>query len=462
MTLNNLANLYLKLNDYDKSLEYLLEVLSFNFPGAKTSLAITYINIAVIKSHLGDHEAALDHLSKAIAILKDSAEMTPNIKNSLIIAYHNFALEHKFLGRQKELHKYMREAWESSLEQLGPDHILTHTIFQQLSETMAESNFSHIKIRNNLPIKIIAKGEKKLEKILGKKTRAQPNETAEFQQIRFLTGERLQPMYKTRIYKKLSTRPGSRALSTRGERKLMSSKVMDESKTDNAESLTNLARIGEHINHLQAKIDIFEEKCIDLKVLTEEPEDPISSKNSPFEKSEDKKVDFKALEDLRNKAVIEIQRRLKGWKTRQNLQRKHQKTVQAAKTIARAFKGFLSKEILKLQNNIIDTIPEETEEQENDSELNLVKKDSIGVYKNNENNVKYRSFDENVILIQSHIRKFQARKKYLRTRDLAIKIQSAVRMWEVKRIYKSIYEAVVYIQAYYRGHKVRKNLLQTL
>lgn len=110
MTLTNLANLYIQSNNHEKALDCLSEIANSEFPGAKTNLAISYINIAGIKSLQNDHENSLQYLLSAITMLKDSVQMTQNILNSLIISLHNCALEYSFLGHKKETHKYMREA----------------------------------------------------------------------------------------------------------------------------------------------------------------------------------------------------------------------------------------------------------------------------------------------------------------------------------------------------------------
>ena len=128
---------------------------------------------------------------------------------------------------------------------------------------MAEPSFSCIKIQPNTPIKPAIKEQKLLEKILGKKVRNQSNESVEFQNIRFLTGERLQPMHKMKKFRYNRTRPSTRALSTESAANKKNNGFLKK-ENNIGEYNHNLMKIGNHNNH-QEKIDSFDNKFVPLK-----------------------------------------------------------------------------------------------------------------------------------------------------------------------------------------------------
>lgn len=60
------------------------------------------------------------------------------------------------------------------------------------------------------------------------------------------------------------------------------------------------------------------------------------------------------------------------------------------------------------------------------------------------------------IRIQSIVRMFLIRKRYLRIRNAVIIIQKNIRMFQCHTLYKSIREAIIFIQAHYRGYRARE------
>lgn len=480
MTLNNIASFFIKQKDPENALKCLQEVVSSNFPGSKTNLAITFINIATIESSQGNHDQAMRHIQSSITILKESPNMTLNIINSLIIAYHNYAVECKSLGEQAESHKYMREAWELSLEQLGPDNKLTHIVFRGLNEESSTGGLTHVKILPNTGIiKPINRGERKLEQILGKKPRNSSIGNYEFQNVRFLTGDRLQPMHKIRTYRKVCSRPGSRTANSAIASRTLKKKHTDPQKQEESEfpitdKYPELAQFVE-------KSQIFEEKFDHLNVLSEQSEEYLSSKASVVP---DKRLEIhKILEETQQQAAINIQKHMKAWRDRQKYKEKAEGQKSAANTISRAFKGFLAREIIKDERGKCYVIPEvesdkELETLENEKEIE--KLDNVKDIENDkgleslenekqmenlgnevvENDVekKVKTKEESALIIQAAFKGFLGKRKYKKTISGVVKIQAMVRMWLVRTIYKSIKEAVVCIQANYRGYLVRKRI----
>ncbi|OMJ90704.1 hypothetical protein SteCoe_6878 [Stentor coeruleus] len=459
MTLNNLANFFLKQKSPENALKCLQEVVSSNFPGSKTNLAITFINIATIESSQGNHDQAIKHIQTSITILKESPNMTFNIINSLIIAYHNYALECRNLGEQAESHKHMREAWELSLEQLGPDNKLTHIVFKGLNEESSTRGLTHVKIFPNTGIiKPINRGERKLEQILGKRPKNSSISNYEFQNVRFLTGDRLQPMHKIRTYRKMSSRPGSRtANSAIASRNIKNIYTELQKQKDTEIMITDKYR---ELNQYVEKPQIFEDKFQPLNALSEQSDEYLSSKASAVP---DKRLEIhKILEETQQVAAVNIQKHMKAWRERQKYKEKAKGQKSAANIISRAFKGFLAKEIIKTEKGKCYVIPEvesekELETLENEKEVKDLENGEVED-KGNFIRKKVKTKDESALIIQTAFKGFLVKKKYKKTVSGVVKIQAMVRMWLVRTIYKSIKEAVVCIQANYRGYLVRKRI----
>ena len=432
MTLNNLANLSLKLNDIPKALNYLSEAEKLSIVGSKTNLAVTYINLGAFLTKVSKCLEAIDYLLKAIGLLKEAPNLTKNVIMALVIGQHNLGQAHWVMGNRAEGPGFAKESWEMALQHLGPDHFLTQNIFQGLGE-MNASSFTHIRIIKNADIhKSLYKEEKEKEKNseLTITRRKLSGEASELQSIRFLTGERLQPMYKTKVYRKTRTRPGSRTASTgsnvQKQKTLVSTQHQEK----------NLSRIEAHLDNLQEKIESYKKKCLPLKALAEESDEYISSKASI---NESKLKHFKLLEEAQQKAARKIQRAIRGWNSRKVAKAAKKKQRKAVQAIVGAFKGFMGKIAVRQKWEELATIPEEEEQEP--------KKGAI------------MKPDEAATKIQAAYHKFSERKKFRKLKNSAIKIQSLVRMWLVRIIYKDVLTAIILIQRAYRAHlHHRKNL----
>ena len=419
MTLNNLANLCLKLNEIPKALNYLFEAEQCSLIGSKTNLAVTYINLSAFLTINSKYLEAIDYLLKGIKLLKEAPNLTKNVITALVIGQHNLAQAYWLMGNKTDGPGYAKESWELALQHLGPDHFLTQNIFQVLTE-MNTSSFTHIRIIKNADIqKSLCREEKNPEPPITRNIRKFSGDATELRDIRFLTGERLQPMYKTKVYRKTRTRPGSRTAST-------VTKVQKQKTVVSQHQEKNLSRIEAHLDNLQEKIETYKEKCRPLRALAEESDEYISSKTSI---NESKLKHLKLLEEAQQKAARRIQRAIRGWNIKKVAKAAKLKQKKAVQTIIGAFKGFLGKIAVNKKWEELATIPEEEEE-----------KDSI------------TKPEKAATKIQAAFHKFSERKKFRKLKNSAIKIQSLVRMWLVRIIYKDVLKAIILIQRAYRAH----------
>lgn len=434
MTLNNLANLCLKLNDIPKALNYLSEAEKISIEGSKTNLAVTYINLSAFLTLTSKHLEAIENLLKAVKLLKEAPNLTKNVITALVIGLHNLSLVYWQVGNKTDGSGYCKESWEMSLQHFGPDHYLTQKIFQWLNG-MNSSSFTHVKIIKNADIqKSLYKEDRNTELPIYSKKRKNSDDANELKSIRFLTGERLQPMYKTKVYRKVRTRPGSRTANTTS--KALKQKTLLSHPVENSK---NNEKLDNYIESLRAKIETKKEEYLPLKALAEDSEEYISSKTSI---NESKLKNFKLVEEAQQNAARKIQRVVRGWNGRKKAKVAGVKQRQAAQAIVGAFKGFMGKIAVKKKWEELATIEEEHLDEEKEDEE--VKEE------------KTMPPEKAAIKIQAAFHKYSERKKFKKLKISAIKIQSLVRMWLVRIIYKDILKAIILIQRAYRAHRLKK------
>lgn len=126
MTQNNLGCIYKRRKKPNTALKY-LQLACENEKNAlidNVARAGTYLNICAIYSSLDKHKSALEQSQKALELLK-AAEKGENFITTLVIAYHNIAVEHEFLKDFKIALEFYKLAWETGEQELGPEHVLT-------------------------------------------------------------------------------------------------------------------------------------------------------------------------------------------------------------------------------------------------------------------------------------------------------------------------------------------------
>ena len=136
ITLNNLGCLYKRINDNNKALQYLTQALDYEakLPEEFANMAGTHLNICAIKSHLNDHDEALNHALKAINIIQRNDYEQVSFITTLVAAYHNAGIEYQFLNRKIEANNFFRQGYELSFKKLGKNHPLTRNLEANAAE----------------------------------------------------------------------------------------------------------------------------------------------------------------------------------------------------------------------------------------------------------------------------------------------------------------------------------------
>jgi tetratricopeptide (TPR) repeat protein len=130
VTLNNLGCVYKRGEDNSKALHYLSQALEYEkkLPEEYTNIAGTHLNLCAIKSHLDDHNSALDHALAAVNIIQRNYTGKHEFVTTLVAAYHNAGIEYQFLNRKIEANNFFRQGFDLAVKNLGRNHSLTKNL----------------------------------------------------------------------------------------------------------------------------------------------------------------------------------------------------------------------------------------------------------------------------------------------------------------------------------------------
>lgn len=148
ITYNNLGCIYKRLKKDQNALKY-LQLASKHEENASISnvdRASTHLNICAIYSSMKQHDSALSHSQQALALLENQKHEF-NYIPTLVIAYHNTAVEHEYLQNFRPALEFYRLAHFTSSQVLGPGHSLTVSTGNDLAK--AEKT---IKLRETLEV----------------------------------------------------------------------------------------------------------------------------------------------------------------------------------------------------------------------------------------------------------------------------------------------------------------------
>ena len=254
----------------------------------------------------------------------------------------------------------------------------------------------------------------------------------DLQQIRFLTGDRLQPMFKNEFRMKSLPRGSSK------EEKVQKPMIHERTTSQQPILSDNLVNPNEKVKNIGKTITEFENL-----VETIQPE----SKPDVY----DENIEAMLLKHHRESAATKVQKYYKGYKAR------------------KAFKSLKEKRLQTSQKQTILVLKEFDSIKPQPSQLMAEKPSDIKIPYELEtipeipdNFSPYNEKKINpLVSTQSLFRSYISQKGYKNFKNLfqaATKIQKQFRCYQVYKIYKGIKEAIICIQAFYRGYIVRKNL----
>ena len=504
ITLNNFGCFYKRIHKPNVALKYLAKAVEKESiePVDKVNLAGTLLNICAIFSELGKHQQALTHSSRALALLQDVESSSQNYLTTMIIAYHNTGVEYEFLADVRSAVDCYKSAWKLALDRLGEEHGLTgsmqksyldalekldkadlRNVVREQRRTFGGLSRSQKRNKQTLPV-IVKRGSNKKEKTRNGKFESDQlvglDEVAgDLEHVRFLTGERLQPMHPV---KELTG-------------KMM---ITDDLPKDNLKfsqiknvnpRITNRCRTR-HISRTSAlkPAPDIETSPHSIK-RSKKPQNPdtVHTLNKTTQQSDS---DYNPLPQNHPKNSKNPQKtfnqptKISTFRTSSaplnNTFKDYPKTLtieaSPSEIKPKTQTGKPNKaDDLDLRPKLPDSGPDWMKKQENIEKFEALEEfiniedelalDSSPIIENYEN----LSFDDlslqdlhrppAINITKAIFKGYLKRKAELDKIDSIVMIQKYIRMHQCRSIFKEIKEAVVFIQSVYRGYSIRKKLL---
>ena len=475
ITLNNFGCFYKRTKKPNVALRYLTKACEQEEIAAvdNVNLAGTHLNMCAIYSDLGKHELALEQGLKALELMKNSVGNSPNLISTLVIAYHNTGVEYEFLAIFEEALECYKVAWDTAEKYLGSQHPLTVSMqgdYLNLNKKQQEKEMRYTvreegkkepvpKLSPRVRFRSAGKrGESKGEdtregivirhgKNMSNRNTTQnwrmrapkkPNNllelTTDLEKIRFLTGDRLQPMFKSDFRVKSLPR-GSTKEKKEGP-------VVAQNPPRN---VSGTVRKNININN-----DKISKELQDIEIHISQFENSIREVKPKMKNVEIEKMLFK---HHRENAAIKIQKHFRGFKAR-----KLKKSLQLASNRGRPSEKqtfLLLKELEALRNEaeIQKIIRSKTPDLITAYPLEVIPEipDTFSP-------APEESKTDPLAMSQALIRGYLTRTEHNKLISAATTIQKAVRCHQCYVIYKSIREAVICIQAFYRGLVSRRSV----
>lgn len=506
ITHNNLGCYYRKQGKLKLAAQYLQKALNLDVLTSvdRTNLAGTNLNLCAIYSQVKKHEQALQHAITALQLLKDVYDHDgPNqVINTLVLALHNTAVEYEFLNDLRKAEETYRCGVDIAQQKLGPTHPLTQSLIKslnalnhqktkKLSSTGARYVFKHKTkdLDNTLPkiktssahytkgkrmsLESSLKGSniktpKKLDRSMDKEDETFSNNRQLLISINMARNSSGRPPVDKSTYKRGRSVP-----------------------KDILDANLEFSKIEEKFSSIQAQINNFEHKYKSKSpTAAQQKAHTISFDENP--KMEGPKTPKEKLQSRVNAATV-IQKRWRGHQARKfykNNQAKLKAIVAVAELDRIKQEAMLEKKQSSMDNRQQDMVKMGThvenkflgQDQKKKTEISkdFAAKNIIKLEKTKESPVKriqkppqdpalnvqmsrikrsmLRPIKEEdkrvpIVIIQSEIRKFLVRKRFLKLKAATIKIQKNIRRVQCNNLYKSIISAVIFIQRFWRKYK---------
>lgn len=458
ITLNNFGCFYkrtgnpnLALNFHKKALE-----ISSKPPIDISNLAGTHLNICAIMSQTEDHSSALSHALKALNLLKSKYLDDPSLVTTLLAAHHNAGVEYEFLTQMTNAFNIYTTGFQISQEHFGDEHPLTQSFKRSLKSTQvtrkttsASPHHSSTRTAANNSKDLIRRSFKSSTRYSG--GNAENDNKPKQDSVRFLTGERLQPMYKKEEAR----------VKTRQRSRYDASSLVKELNGDSA-------REAQSFNKQKANVDKITEKEAetgeDSKILDSKDKTLTIDTQRLVEKvstaTQVEHFDKGMLKRLRNSAATLIQKYCRGFLAKRKYQlNKYTRQLAEAEKQAKIAKDKINSLNLHRSRKKIIPVIEKPKEFVMPAKSELVpiayKEKTYQQRSHNFNSRRFpflASLEEmpdfriKIIRIQSCYRGWIVRKTYLKKRKAVIVIQKHVKRYQTRMLYQQIHAAIVFIQ----------------
>ena len=515
ITLNNFGCFYKRINKPNVALKFLKKACEKESiePIDNINLAGTLLNICAIYSQLGKHDFALENGCKALQLVEKCETTSPNLVSTLIIGYHNTGVEYEYLNCLKQAVECYKSAWQCAAKHLSESNSLTKSMNKNYVNALEkyEKNELRINFREQLRINGSVQTQERKAYTGRSETRKLPeinpyikpktvqiqrkthkkvvslNETAtDLSKTRFLTGDRLQPMFKDNNFNgSKATREQPRGKSVQlplniykieefpkrmnGKKEFNTQRVnkkfietgyikessfdddSNEYRTSTAPVSFDIGNLKERIKNLENQYDDFDIKVKDIR---DKLPDLLNNKLSPFgevEKIALKKNKKDKKKEKKNGKIPKIKKSENIEKFYENIENFDENIENFYENVEKTDKIIeKNDENIDLSNNKPLYVPDEKLISTLDNEVNEL----IGSKENEETKILKTT--------QSVFRSYLERKKMNIYHEAAVMIQKHIRRYQCKTLFNTIKHAIICIQSLYRGHAVRRKLRNSI
>ena len=482
ITLNNLGCYFKKTGNLHEALSYLNQALDKERKASKDliNLAGTHLNLSAIYSQQKMHETALSHALKALKTVQNCPDRTTNMWTTQVIAHHSAGLEYESLCRLLEaLHMY-KKGWEIAKEHLGDSHALTLSLKKSMSR-LSQVTYSSEAIPNGRPSRLMMRKPKTCSSRYVQrkapmsvppyeKPESFPNIYENLPLRENLSGmfyaekkgkSRRNVRHSAEKYRDtlMVPRPPKRQVQSISKKKYETLKnIIDELEGNVMGRITPVECVGNTdplglrgkgkgkgggLEDLRiAQADVWSAKN------KEENRDKDTGTGTDNDKGRDRDRDKNKNNERGNSEKQIVMRKAKknNLRNEENIAAKMQEAeIRAREAMKEVDKLKKAKEMLEVnEKKEIMPIPSRTK-------VEFSKRKQLHtIYES-----RYEDQLEPVILIQSRIKAWLQRTRFIKIKKAAEIIQKHVRMMNTKSLYKHIISAAVFIQAVYRGHRTR-------
>ena len=498
ITLNNFGCFYKRTGNPAMALNFLRKALEIGMrpPVDVNNLSGTHLNICAIYSQIEDHHKALSHALKALGLLRPRYSEDPALLTTLLVAHHNAGVEYEFLSQQSDAYQVYRIGWEIANYSLGEGHSLTASLKNSVKNTShARRNTSVSPLHNTPATPVIRSRGSVPRSYRGSKKSSAKRFDSIFKEkketARFVTGERLQPMFKQeasvtprRSWKKRDQRHDVKELikELNGE----SSKDVEEFKKKISFERLEKGMGGEE----SCNETLSKEKTASNALSTEiegTNETPSKEKTTSIGMSSEREylnekvsistqvdfVDRTVFKNLRNNAASIIQKYCRGFMEKKRKEYdKYSKQLEEAEKQANIAKEKLKAlkwkerkivvpEVIPLNTSVVPEINEELvpiayknkfcspmRTESRPHPITPRKSEHLASIPEEVGANSYK-----IISIQRHIRGWVVRKEYILKRAAIIRIQRNIKRFLIKKLYSQVREAVICIQRHWRHRR---------
>ena len=470
LTLNNFGCYYKRTNNLPTALNFLKKALEVQSqpPVDFNNLAGTHLNICAILSNMNEHSKALAHSLKALNLLKSISLEDNSMLTAFIAAHHNSGVEYEQLAQLDEAEKIFRKGFKISFDMLGEGHPLTQSLKGSIMNLVngrvdRKKCYSRGSSNTQNPKTLLIHRTKSASK-------NRPKPLARPDNLRFITGERLQPMFRqetvqvkpSQIRASLNSSSLVKTLKHSIDSPGSSESIKESNSNKSSDDHQVSTEVKNFLNHTQTSRKSESEE----RIIKPAGHISIATQVEMFDSNY-----YLAMQE---KAAILIQKNIRRFLAKrqyhllkyQKMLKDAEKQAKEAKAKLKSLRQTVKKPQTVIQQNGLEIVP-------------IAYKDKLDSPKRTLSTRMSRIYsrlstiiEENdsilckVIKIQKSFRGWKVRRDYLIKRGSAILIQKNVRRYQVQKLYLEIRDALIFIQAswrrYLRRHPLSKCYFHTI